>query len=48
MRASFGSHSARAMSVFTSPGASALTRVDGDSSMASVRVRWISAALVAL
>ena len=37
--ASFGSHKARAMSVFTRPGAIALTRTPGASSAASVRVR---------
>ena len=41
---SFGSHSARAMSVFTSAGAIALTRTPGASSCASWRVRWMSAA----
>ena len=48
MRASFGSHSARAMSVFTSPGAMAFTRTSGASSAARVRVRWSRAAFVAL
>ena len=36
---SFGSHNARAMSVFTRPGAIAFTRTDGASSCASWRVR---------
>ena len=45
--ASFGSQSARAMSVFTSPGAMALTRTSGASSAAHVRVRWSSAAFAA-
>ena len=42
---SAGSHSARAMSVFTRPGAIALTRTPGASSAASVCVRWISGGL---
>ena len=42
------SHSARANSVLTSPGAMALTRTRGPSSPASWRVRWITAALVTL
>ena len=36
------------MSVFTRPGAMALTRTPGPSSAASVLVRWISAAFVVL
>ena len=46
--ASSGSHSARAKSVFTMPGAMALTRTVGASSLASWRVRWTIAAFVAL
>ena len=45
---SFGSHSARAMSVFTSAGATAFTRTPGASSSASWRVRWTSAAFETL
>ena len=43
---SAGSHRARAKSVFTSPGAMALTRTFGASSTARCLVRWMSAALV--
>ncbi len=42
------SHSARAKSVRTRPGANALTRTPGPSSAASWRVRWTRAALVTL
>ncbi len=42
------SHKARAKSVLTNPGASALTRTPGPSSPASCRVRWMTAALVTL
>ena len=45
---SFGSHSARAMSVFTRPGAMALTRTAGASSPASCRVRWMQRRLGAV
>ena len=48
MAASSASHSARAMSVLTRPGAIAFTRTSGASSEAIVLVRWISAALVVL
>ena len=44
MPSSFGSQSARAMSVLTRPGATALTRTPGASSCASCRVRWMRAA----
>ena len=45
---SLRSHRARAKSVFTRPGASALTRIFGASSAASCLVRLMSAALVLL